>query len=557
MYSKKWWNLVLLVSLFLLPNFLFCKSSNYDILAEYDGGKITRAMLNDKLSKIPPMYQYKYQNEEGKIELLDQMWVEELFYKKALSMDIDQDETYQKRVQQQKDMLLAQDYRKNILSQNLTFTEDEKKAYFMENEDKFKGSTLEEASGTIERYLRPEKEKLILENTIDSLKNAYEIQLQEDIISKINYEDLQANKSIEPEFIVSANTPELKMTVMDFVLAYGDQKSKGRAGIKGIEDLEKFINSTLESKMYAYEARKEGYQNDAKRKEIFEQIERSLMLRTAYNKLVVEKIDLSDKALKKYYKDNKKTFSSLAYRNIQEFVFDDEEEAKRLHKLVKKAKGDKTLIDNLAAQFSKNKDGYLPKIYENGIIPGLGEDQAYSDMVWKTKANKISTIFQNKNDEYVFFRIVADNPAIAKSFDEEKDTVKRTKMKKEQRERFDAMKEELKEFYHLALYPDKLIMKLSAEEYFDKAENSQKKRRFRDAIYYYDQIFKYYKNQKDDYKALFMKGFILAEELNEKDQALEIFNQVLDEYPEGDLHESAIFMKNEILGKNKDLEFTE
>ncbi len=51
-----------------------------------------------------------------------------------------------------------------------------------------------------------------------------------------------------------------------------------------------------------------------------------------------------------------------------------------------------------------------------------------------------------------------------------------------------------------------------------------------------------------------MKGFILAENLNEKKEALKIFEQVLQDYPQGELHDSAQFMKDELTGKKKDIQ---
>jgi tetratricopeptide (TPR) repeat protein len=157
----------------------------------------------------------------------------------------------------------------------------------------------------------------------------------------------------------------------------------------------------------------------------------------------------------------------------------------------------------------------------------------------------------------VFFRIIEDVEAVATPFEEARESIKQTKYKNEQTSLFEELQDELSTKYNLKLYPDKLIVKLTAKEYFTKAEDSQKRRRFRDAIYYYDQIIKFYPNQQDDYKALFMKGFILAENLNEKEDALAVFEKVLNDYPENELHESARFMKNELTGKSESLKIFE
>ena len=171
----------------------------------------------------------------------------------------------------------------------------------------------------------------------------------------------------------------------------------------------------------------------------------------------------------------------------------------------------------------KKNDGVTAKIFKNGIIPGIGKDKTYSDMVWKTKPHAFSKIFRNSKDKFVFFLVEEDVKAVAKPFDDVKSSIKRNKMKTESKALFDKKVQELAEKYNLKKYPDKLIVKLTAEEYFNKAEESQKKRKFKDAIYYYDQVYKYYKNGKDDYKALFMKGFLLSEELKDKDKAYSVY----------------------------------
>ena len=75
-----------------------------------------------------------------------------------------------------------------------------------------------------------------------------------------------------------------------------------------------------------------------------------------------------------------------------------------------------------------------------------------------------------------------------------------------------------------------MVVTLSAEEYFNKAEAAQKRRRFNDAIFYYDEVIKHHKNDKDDYKAMFMKGFLFAEELKDTEKAIAIFEEFLKLY---------------------------
>ena len=127
-------------------------------------------------------------------------------------------------------------------------------------------------------------------------------------------------------------------------------------------------------------------------------------------------------------------------------------------------------------------------------------------------------------------------------------------MKDLSRKNFEEITVEFEKSFNLKKYPERMIVILTAEEYFNKAESAQKRRKFTDAIFYYDQVIKNYPNNADDYKATFMKGFLYAEELKNKDEAISCFKDVLNKFPEGELHESATFMISELEGKTNLLE---
>ncbi|MCD4818117.1 MAG: peptidyl-prolyl cis-trans isomerase [Candidatus Cloacimonetes bacterium] len=532
------------------------EGDNEIILAEYDGGEITKKELLEKVKSIPAMYQSRFQSPEGKIDLLDQMCVEELFYLEAISMGLADDKEVNVRISNQIEAVLSKDMRQEILTDKINFTQKEKQNYFVNNMDKFKDKPFQEAEGQIERMMKPEKEKLIIDAFVQDAVTEFKIVNNEELINSFNFENIEQIDSNKEGYLFTSNIPELNLSINEFITLFKDHPKFSKVPIKDKEEFLNFIEKTKESKILSYKAKETGLDKKEGKKEYFDQIHRTMLLRTAYNRLVIEEIDLSDEAIKKHYDENIKTFSSKAIRKIQQYVFDNEKAAKKILKKAKKVKKDSTKTADLIKEFctdSKN-NGMLANIYQNGIIPNIGKDETYSNMVWSTKPNKFSKIFKNSKDEYVFFRILEDIVAEPKPFDDVKVSIKRDKQKNESKKLFESLKNEFKEKYHVKQYPDKLIIKLTAKEYFTKAEEAQKKRRFRDAIYYYEQVMKFYKNDKDDYKALFMKGFILSEELKEKEEAIQIFDEIVEKYPVGELHESATYMKNELLGKNKTFE---
>ncbi|MCF7859313.1 MAG: tetratricopeptide repeat protein [Candidatus Cloacimonetes bacterium] len=545
-----------IVLLFILLN-LFAASEVADstIVAKYLAGKITMGDINDRLSQIPPMYKSRYNSLEGKKELLDIICVETVFYLEALEQKVMDKDAFKKRTIDQIRATYFAEYSKDLLQENISFTQEEKQNYFKENHDQFKDRTFEEAEAAIESRLRPEKENAFIETKKDELINKFEVKINYSILPEINFKDPESNEAIFQQLVVNSSRDKIKRTVKDIVDNIEILPARTQAKLNSEAGLKKYVEDIVKSDVFYLDAIDHGYGKNESIKKMVVSIERNMALRTIYNTLVAESIDTSEENLLKFYNDNIKDFSSLAYRKIQTFGFENKKTAAKMHKKVKKLmkEGKETDILTLIQENSiyNTKDGILNKIYNNGIIPGIGKDEVYCDMVWATEVNKLSGVFKNSKDKYVFFRVLEDTKAVAQPFEEVKDKVKKTIMRDESKAKFELVKQELENKYSMEKYPDKMIVVLSAEEYFNKAEAAQKRNRFNDAIFYYDEIIKYHKNSEDDHKALFMKGFLYAEELNNKEKAIEIFEKFLVQFPGSDLTESAEYMLSTLKNDKK------
>jgi tetratricopeptide (TPR) repeat protein len=314
--------------------------------------------------------------------------------------------------------------------------------------------------------------------------------------------------------------------------------------------------------MYYLKAVAAGYDNNPAVMETRPMLKRNLMLRETYNRKVTERIDVSEEIVRDYYNENIDKFSTKSYRKIQAFGFEDEKTAKQNMKTAKKAakKADEELMNQVleASVFEFDK-GEINYVYNNNLIPKCGQDTVWCEKVWKTKPGKtkpekMSDIFESAQGYFVFFRILEDNLAVPTAFEDARVKIENEMRKELSREYFQETDSTLREKYGVKIMSDNLVEKLTPEEYFENAEKAQKKRRYKDAIYYYDQIGELYPDTSDAYKALFMKGFLYSEEMDDKDMAIEIFQRVISEYPEGELHESADFMIKELKGESNILE---
>ena len=549
--------LITLVAIFtFLSLFAATEVADSTIVADYKGGKITMEDLNERLDQIPPMYKSKYATIEGKKELLDIISTEVIFYLEALAQKVMEQDDFTERIADQIKTAYFSEYRKELLKDGVAITTEEKKAHFKENHEQYKERTFEEAEKLIESALRPEKENEFIETKKQELFNKFKVEINYDILADINIAAPDSNETIINEKIISSSDPTIERTVGNIIAHIEILPKRTQISLHSEAGLKRHVDELAKSDVFYVDALQNGLDKNPVILNTVNQIERNMALRTVYNTLVVEAIDTSEEAVQKYYNENIDQFSTLAYRKIQTFGFDTKKTAtkmrKTIKKLIKKEKDEEinTLIQESSVYPAK--DGILDHIYKNDIIPGIGKDKVYCDLVWATKPGQLSGVFQNSKEKFVFFRILEDITATATPFEEVKDKVAQTLMRTLSKEKFESVKEELEIKYALNTYPDKMVVKLSAEEYFNKAEAAQKRRRFNDAIFYYDEVMKYHKNNIDDYKAMFMKGFLFAEELKDTEKAIEIFEEFLALYPEGDLSKSAQYMLSS-LKNNEDM----
>lgn len=77
---------------------------------------------------------------------------------------------------------------------------------------------------------------------------------------------------------------------------------------------------------------------------------------------------------------------------------------------------------------------------------------------------------------------------------------------------------------------------------FEQAAKAQIVKDYKKAVEIYQRIIDDYPESPMLDKALFMIGFIKMEDLNEKEDALKYFNQLVKRYPDSDLVDDAEFM---------------
>ncbi len=408
---------------------------------------------------------------------------------------------------------------------------------------------------SIEMKIKPFVESQNYYKKVDELVEKYAVEVHEDIIKKINILDLASNDKIKEEKVITSNRPDVFVTVAQVLNKFKKIQPQEREKYMNPAEFLGFTKASIEDELFYLDAITKGYDKDERVQSDIELLRKNAIMRLTYTSLVQEATTVDENEIETYYNNNREEkYTNKAYRKVQTFVFDNKKLAKKTLKKAKKAlkkDNNEQIFTSLVKEFSLETkgNGILKRVYQDGTIPGFGKDEKYSKEIWKTYPGALSKIFQNNKDQYVFVRVISDVPLSVRPFDEVKENIKNRLKKENEKKKLEEVIKELNVKHNVKKYPERLEIKLSARELFDLAEESQKKKKFNDAIMYYDQIVKNHKNNSDDYKAMFMKAFLYAEDLQNKEEAIKTFENVLKKFPKGELHESAEYMIKDLKGE--------
>ncbi|MBZ0273253.1 peptidylprolyl isomerase [bacterium] len=106
-------------------------------LAKVGGETITLEEFNGKLERIPPFYKKRLATKKGKMEYLDRLVTEELFYQEALSRGFEKDEEVQEQLESIRKSILAGKIKKEMMETKSDVTDEEGKAYYDAHPEEF------------------------------------------------------------------------------------------------------------------------------------------------------------------------------------------------------------------------------------------------------------------------------------------------------------------------------------------------------------------------------------------------------------------------------------
>jgi peptidyl-prolyl cis-trans isomerase C len=408
-----------------------------------------------------------------------------------------------------------------------------------------------EVKPEIEQRIRPVKEREKLEEIREALKLKYNVQIHAGIVASIDLQNRKNNAETMYNVVVNSPNEELIYTIEDVLMAYDKISPQEQMFYMKGEGAKAFIDQIIIQDLFHLEAKNMGYAQYFQDNEDYLGMRHNLILRGTFEKLVLEGIEISNEEIADRYELDKDKYSQPASRSIQVLFFKDMKSANkawRKFRSAHKKKNEKNMTKVINKYSTKPDKSIYENQYDNGVVTGLVQDADFSKRIWDNPVGYLSDVFTAANGEIVFFRTVSEIPKSYRPQVEVEPRIYAAIKQEKERSQQDRVAEELFVEFNLVKYPERIRLNLSAEQLFQYADNAARNRNYKDAITFYEQIVQTFDNGVDDYKAYFMKAFLVAEELKNEVLALDLFKQFLTRFPEGDLHESARFMIDSLEG---------
>lgn len=409
-----------------------------------------------------------------------------------------------------------------------------------------------EVKPEIEQRMRPTKERETLDALILKLKEKYSVVTDTSLVARIDLKTRANNDAILNSNVVTSPHPELNVSVKQILDSYDKIPPQEQIFITKGGGITLLVDQEVIQNLLYMEGKAHGYEQYFKDNEDYLATRRMYVLRKAFEELVVSSIEVTPEEISARYNADLEQYAVPAHRSIEVLFFTDKKVANKAWKKYNAAykKKNNAKMQEVIKKYSSNPDGaLLQNQYQNGVVTGIGPDQEFSNMIWNNPVGYLSPVFTNARGDIVFFRTLDETAKTYRPQVEAEPRIYGTIKKEKEKARQDAVTEQLFVEFNMRKYPERVKLLMTAEELFDQADSAARQRNFKDAIVFYDQIINNFPNFTDDYKASFMKAFLVAEEMKNTDLALQLFKDFLIKYPSGDLNESARFMIDSLEGK--------
>ena len=251
----------------------------------------------------------------------------------------------------------------------------------------------------------------------------------------------------------------------------------------------------------------------------------------------------SDEELHDYYEDNIDRFTRQPIARAAHIMSKNDPDKLREYKeLVESGKEGFTALAQKYSEdpMTREQGGDLGYFNAGGYMRGVGYSDELSNAAFQLKVGEVSDPIKWKKGWSIIV-LQELRPATVRPFEECKKEIEDIFVRKNKDRVKQLAYKELRKDYDVTnfLADEYRLTTRTPEELWNLAQNSTDSY---ERLRHYEEIVSRYPNSEHAAKALFMAGFVYAEELSDFPSADRAFHRVLNEYPNSDVVESAKYM---------------
>ncbi len=348
-------------------------------------------------------------------------------------------------------------------------------------------------------------------------------------------DDLQVNIG------VAARVGDEKIMKDDVDELFEALPKKQQSDYKGKRGKADFVDKLIEEEIMFQEAIDLELQEEPKVEKLLEQARRNILVTEYVNREILGKIDVSDEEIKKYYDDHPEEFLTRGIINAQHLFTTSRKKAEEWKRRL--AEGEnfaKIAVDESEDDLTASDGGNLGYFNPGGYVKFIGTSSKWSDEVRQLERGEISDIIEFEKG-FSIVKIKSKRPERALPLNDVRELIVQKIKSLRAKDVYEVEMSRLKQKHDPVNYlREELVASMrTAEQLWEiiQMEDDPYER-----IQYYRDIVNHYPDHKYAPQALFMIGFVYAEELADTKRAKQTFEELIREYPDSEVVGSAQWM---------------
>jgi EpsD family peptidyl-prolyl cis-trans isomerase len=317
--------------------------------------------------------------------------------------------------------------------------------------------------------------------------------------------------------------------------------AKQQSDFKGKRGKADFVDKLIEEELIYQEATGLELQYDPEMKRKLRQAERNILITEYFNREILGKIEVSEEEIRKYYDEHQEEFLTRAIINAQHVFTTSRKKAEEW----KKRLGNGENMAKIAKEESEDEltamdGGNLGYFNPGGYVKFIGNSLIWSNGVNAVAAGEISDIIEFEKG-FSIVRVKSRRPESILPLSDVRTRIVDKYKSMHAKEVYDREVARLKQKSSpVNFLREELVASIrTAEQLWEivQMEDDPYER-----IQYYRDIVNNYPDHKYAPQALFMIGFVYAEELRDTKRAKQTFDELLRSYPDSEVVGSARWM---------------